>query len=767
MSPELGVGDKAPRRRGFRPTRIFLEWLLVGLIASGAASFLARSPLSSPFDRAVYDHLLRLRARTPSDRILIVAIDDASLTELGPWPWSRKVHAALLDRLTKAGVSAVAYDVLFLEPDPAGGDPTFTAALARSGRTILPVLQLAPGDNGRPVRSAAPLASLANAAAKLGQVNISPDDDGVVRRVSALAAVDGQCWEQLSLAALRLEATGTYGDECAGLAEASTKTAGLLADPPRMVPFAGPPGRFRTVSAAALVRGEVPSELLRGRFVLVGATAAGLGDQHTTASSGDKGAMAGVEVQANLLDTALTGTRIKVAARWIVNALSVMTIWILMLGVMRLRPRLGIALLGGLLGLVAAASVLAFCFGWWASPAPAMAGLVLAYPLWSWRRLATTSVALGREIDRFRTEETPTMIASGSDPLSSQINTLERVAQEFRQLHHMVADTLRSLPDPTVVVDSRGVIRLANALAETAGDATIIGETLETWLTHAIGRMPANDIESAFEKGAITFEVLSDKGASIEVSRAALRGFGARAGWTIVRLADVSSIRQAIRQREDALQLLTHDIRAPFASISAMASSAPQSEVLQRIDRYATRGRALADSYVQFSRAESADWPSTVFDLRDCVVDAADEIWAVAALRGVTITVEGPEVEILTRGDQALVTRAIMNLIDNAVRFSPDHGTVDVSYEVSEPLTMVKVCDRGAGVEPALRDKLFTRFVRGSDNKGGSGLGLAMAALVAGRMGGTVAYAPRADGGSTFELSVPTKLANVELPWDG
>jgi CHASE2 domain-containing sensor protein len=89
----------------------------------------------------------RLRAPPADDRILIVAIDNDSLRRIGRWPWGRETHAALLDRLAAAHPRAIAYDVLFTEPNPA--DPALAAAMTRAKPVFAPLLFETPGLNGR------------------------------------------------------------------------------------------------------------------------------------------------------------------------------------------------------------------------------------------------------------------------------------------------------------------------------------------------------------------------------------------------------------------------------------------------------------------------------------------------------------------------------------------------------------------------------------------------------------------------------------------
>ena len=133
-------------------------------------------------DLAIYDAALPLRP-APDD-VVIVAVDDASIAELGRWPWPRTTHARLMDQLTQAGARAVALDILFTEPStqaPAE-DAEFAAAIARGPPTVLPLAVEMPGA-GRPLRVLPPIASLAQVAAGTGHVHLELDRDGVGRSV--------------------------------------------------------------------------------------------------------------------------------------------------------------------------------------------------------------------------------------------------------------------------------------------------------------------------------------------------------------------------------------------------------------------------------------------------------------------------------------------------------------------------------------------------------------------------------------------------------
>lgn len=243
-------------------------------------------------------------------RIVVVEIDDQSLRAKGRWPWDRTIHAALIDRLTDAGVARIGYDVLFTEEDKrrAGADQALAAAVKRSGRTILAsagTFQNRPGTVLQATDYQPPIPVLEQAALAVAHVNVFPDLDGVVRSLPAvLEDPDGALVPALGLAliepAAAAEAVSIVKDGIvAGDRFVRTGNATLLE-----VNFAAKDA-FPMVKASDVLDGNVPRETLQGKIVLVGVTAVGLGDQKLTPIDKSDG-LAGVLVHANAANTIAT-----------------------------------------------------------------------------------------------------------------------------------------------------------------------------------------------------------------------------------------------------------------------------------------------------------------------------------------------------------------------------------------------------------------------------------------------------------------------------
>lgn len=320
--------------------------------------------------------------RQVEERVTVVAIDEKSIAEVGPWPWSRETLADLSGALREAGAQQQIYDIVF--PEARSGDAAFLAAL-QQGNAVLaqtPVLDsqqtLQAGTLTHPVGGAGcgNLAGTPNYVANQaafspvpkGHITPRVASDGGVRQVPALLCVNGQAYPALALSALLNATTGAPADgenwqvvlqPGEGLLDAPQYLTvpaypglrlPLDADGNLRVSYQRHPDSFRAVSAVDVLNGEFDAAMLENTWALVGATAFGLGDIVPTPYSG---AVPGVELQTRLIGSLLDNAAPYQprGALWLQGLFIVLT-GALLLGLAGFRERLA------LYGLPAAAVLL-------------------------------------------------------------------------------------------------------------------------------------------------------------------------------------------------------------------------------------------------------------------------------------------------------------------------------------------------------------------------------------------------------------------------
>ncbi|MDH3640177.1 MAG: CHASE2 domain-containing protein, partial [Gammaproteobacteria bacterium] len=359
------------------------------------------------WDQLIYDWQIRTWSRAPDDAITIVAIDERSLSELGRWPWSRAVHAELVERLAGAGVRAVGLDVVFAEPnaDEPEGDNRLVQAVSDLGRVVLPVVNEERRLGGQLVELL-PIPALAEAAAQLGHVDRQLDADAITRSAYLKAGLGTPHWPSFALAMLMVHQPKQWV-AIPGLRHRSSGDRfppAWTRDHQIWIPYAGPPGRIPRVSFVDVLRGGVPLENFKNKFVLVGATAAGMGDLLPTPVSGDRNPMPGVEVVANELDTLIQNLSVlPVPFGWRVLVTSLLVLAPLLLYSRYPRWSLAVGVGFGIVVLVFSVMLLRLAHYWFA-PATALVTLFATYAVWSWRRLVQSVRYFNQALRRLSNE---------------------------------------------------------------------------------------------------------------------------------------------------------------------------------------------------------------------------------------------------------------------------------------------------------------------------------------------------------------------------
>lgn len=409
-----------PRRSSLRVAEtVVLLALLAGLgVAAIQFGWLWR------WNQSAYDAYLRGLSRPAPEDVLIVAIDEPSLIALGRWPWSRSVHAQLIEELARSGAKAVALDILLVEPDLNDPGNDFRLGVAFGLLPVaLPVVaeQLGPGGQ---LLERLPMPALAGKA-RLGHVHVELDEDGVARSVFLAAGLGDPHWETFA-AALLLAADGREARVRQGTA-ASVPHQWVRQDR-MLIPFIGPAGTFRTVSYIDVLKGNVHESDIAGRLVLVGATALGLGDDIPTPVSGNDRLMAGVEFNANVLQAIRDGRLIReLSPPWRIGlTLAFGLLPVVLFG--RLRPSHALALALGTSAAIAGLAWLLLSFTWlWFPPVESLLLVAIGYPIWSWRRLESAMSYLRNELDRISADRAASPVPS-TPPLAGAIEFASALA---------------------------------------------------------------------------------------------------------------------------------------------------------------------------------------------------------------------------------------------------------------------------------------------------------------------------------------------------
>lgn len=768
-----------------RPVRR-LEWGALAAVLLGFVLWFSGPEHMPRVNHLVQDTVSWLYPRRASPDIVIVSIDARSIQAIGRWPWRRALHAELIHRISAQAPRAIGMDILFGEEDLdyPGDDLLLAQAMHSSGRVVLPVIRREATPGGRP-GTERPFTPFVQAAAELGHVHVHMDSDGVMRSIYRQEGPASAPWPHLSLAMACV--AGAAQPACQQDTAAPRRGAWVRKDP-QIIAFANGSAPFTSYSYIDVLRGQVPAAAFRDKYVLVGATAPGLGDLLPAPVGLQVRHMPNVELVAHILNNELTHVRIQPASGLANSAFNLLPVGLALWALAALGP--SAALMGCIALAIAMLAFAGLAPGIWEvmlSPAAGLAGIAMAYPLWSWRRLSAATRFLELEMQTLRREGLPISPAGDGphrgDFLERRIRAVEHASEHLRNLHHFVSTSLQQLPSPTFVCDAQGYVLLANAAA--AHHLGIkIQDIHRAFLPTLLRTLVADDSGQPLLQGpqiqAGTLPPQSEgrdaEGRSMLLLAKPFSATPAQ-GW-LITLVDLTDMRQAQKQRDQAMHFISHDIRAPIGSILTLMEmqreypgQMPASELMARIERYAQASLALAENFVHLASAKYHAYQFAPVDLAVLLEEAVDDAWAALREHQLSIDIVLKEDPAYCMGDRALLSRAITNILGNAIKFSPKGSELHCTLSLRTQNWVLAVRDQGPGISAKDQQRLFLPFERMHSHShpsvAGAGLGLAFVHTVLLRHGGSVEVESQEGQGAEFRLVLPrTEMAHPEDPTD-
>lgn len=242
---------------------------------------------------------------------------------------------------------------------------------------------------------------------------------------------------------------------------------------------------------------------------------------------------------------------------------------------------------------------------------------------------------------------------------------------------------------------------------------------------------------------------------------------------------DRTEITRTEAMRNDFVANVSHELKTPVGAISLLAEAIEDGaddpvavrRFTGRLHKESSRLSALVQDIIELSRLQSSDAivHGEQVQVAAVVAEAVDRNKLLAEERNITISVGG-QVQAPVHGDADLLMTALRNLIDNAIRYSPEHSAVGVGLRERDGFALISVTDQGPGISAEEQERVFERFYRvdsaRSRQTGGTGLGLSIVKHVLANHGGEVSLWSQEGQGSTFTLRIPT-LDEQDLDLEG
>jgi hydrogenase small subunit len=339
---------------------------------------------------------------------------------------------------------------------------------------------------------------------------------------------------------------------------------------------------------------------------------------------------------------------------------------------------------------------------------------------------------------------------------------LERSSRELRTRESSLRKLLDVNTSGIMIVDGSGIVRLLNPAAEAC-----------------LGRKAEDIVGHPFSHPLITgdpkeVEVLTADGETRLLEMHIVETEWERVWAYLVMLRDVTALRrteQATQQSQDDFIIsVSHELISSLSFIRGFVDlmqkgkvkePSVQQEFLSSVAKQTDRLTTLASKMLDVSHmeAERLQLEMQEVDLGALVIETVQSMQAEAQRKDIPLTYTLPEVPLVVKGDRRRLHQVLVNLIDNAIKFSEARRPVMVAGELANFHVTIKVIDRGSGIAPEALPRVFDKFYRASTGKtdeSGTGLGLYIAKRIVTAHGGRIEVESEVGRGSTFSFSLPS-----------
>ncbi len=393
------------------------------------------------------------------------------------------------------------------------------------------------------------------------------------------------------------------------------------------------------------------------------------------------------------------------------------------------------------------------------------------------RRLTGALSTLKHHVQRYTGEDvTPALISPGIRELTELTVILDQMALDFTQ-HIQTLRTekdeleavLRGMVEGVVALDASHRILRMNQAAR-----NLLQPILEDVEGYPLSEVVRNTSLIDFLGTATLDETELQVGSPprvLQVRRTRITSHHENALAYILVIYDLTQIRSLEKVRQEFVANVSHELKTPITTIKGFAetllddvlSPETQTQFIRTILRHADRMNALIEDLLELSRldneAPDTELAGDAIILQDLLDNAVQECASRAESRHIRIVLNCSS-ELKVRGNERLLHRAWVNLLDNAIKYSPRDGIVTLTAQKENRHLRITIEDQGPGIPPEHRDRIFERFYRvdpGRDReKGGTGLGLSIVKHIIRIHRGSIAVSERPEGGSRFTIELPS-----------
>ncbi len=399
------------------------------------------------------------------------------------------------------------------------------------------------------------------------------------------------------------------------------------------------------------------------------------------------------------------------------------------------------------------------------------------------RAMQLVSSTFGKEVRVSSADE----LASLSKAISEMGTQLRGKIEEISKEKDYLQTVLRGMMEGVLVVDGRGRILMVNdALRRLLSLSSDVSDKMPLEIIRNAELEGA--IRKAFQDGenmALELDLNKSGEKTIEVNVVSILPSGRRMGedsegirGAIAVFHDITRLKQLEKIRQDFVANVSHELRTPLTTIKGYAETLLDGalkedqafQFVQVIKRHTDRLTKIVEDLLMLSRIETKEFQLKMeaISLRDFIDDIVDFVKEPAERKKISLSRNEISSSLGARADRTYLEQVLINLLDNAIKYTPEGGKVIVSaIEKDSKEIQLSVEDNGIGIPKEDLSRIFERFYRvdkgRSKEMGGTGLGLSIVKHLVQAHGGRVWVESQPGKGSTFYFTLPKRGEEVNL----
>src|SRR5690606_9048760 len=397
-----------------------------------------------------------------------------------------------------------------------------------------------------------------------------------------------------------------------------------------------------------------------------------------------------------------------------------------------------------------------------------------------WRTSEGPGVPSQEQLQSFVQQPSPILETAASrsaaEQIALRIHQVRQGISSMRLLRQFIGESFDHMPGAILVSDGLGQIQFTNAQFQRwfqLGETDSLFDLLAPYPPQSAASWPSLIRQVLIAKQTVTASFrVTDREMLVHMHPFTVSGTLNHG--LIASFSDISAVREEQRRRLETIDFVSHDLRSPLVSQLALFEQLAQATpdqlppLIERARQYNHKSLELADQFLQLTRVEAAE-EITVYDcdLLAVLENAVEQTLDQAKKQQIEIDISESSEEAWLSGNAELLERVVVNLLTNAIKYSPAHTRVEARVYLDSGQACLEIADQGIGIDRRALSQIFERYRQAPEidqqRVASAGLGLRFVKLVVARHRGSIDVQSVPGEGSCFRLRFPLAPEPVQV----